>query len=94
MTIPCFLVFSTRNNNDVSIREGVALPDKLIWGTYIHSIFDNDNVRNSIIDSVMNMRGKARSAELINYRMEKEKSYNRLADVIGKSCQGLVDLII
>ncbi len=92
-SLPHFSVISSRNNNKASVQDGVALPDRLLWGTYIHGIFENDNVRNSIIDTVLNAKGKTRSAELVNYRDERQRSYDRLAQVIEKSCQGLVDLI-
>lgn len=61
---------------------GSAQKEGLVWGTYIHGIFDNDAFRRAILNAVRQHNGLAPLAVSTSYNMEKEYSYNRLADIV------------
>lgn len=54
--------------------------NKKTWGTYIHGIFDNA----SVIESVLRQIDSTVSAT-VDYKNRKEEGYNRLADVIREN---------
>lgn len=61
-----------------------ARPDGLVWGTYIHGIFDNDAFRHAFIEALGARKGIQVTAEMVSFKDAKEQSYNRLADVVRR----------
>ena len=59
--------------------------DGLVAGTYIHGIFDDDELRRSIINRLRTRRGLAPLPVQYRYRAEKERAYDRLAETVRKS---------
>jgi len=53
-----------------------------IWGTYLHGIFDNLPV----IQSILKICGKETRLQEFNFQEYKNEQYNKLADHIRKSC--------
>ncbi|MBS4535167.1 cobyric acid synthase [Clostridium sp. D2Q-14] len=51
-----------------------------ILGTYLHGIFENDDFRKAILDSIRNKKGLNISEDIIDYKELKEKEYDKLAD--------------
>lgn len=64
------------------IAGGSARPDGLVWGTYLHGIFDNDGFRRQVLNILRVHKGWQPMAQTYNFHDEKEKSYNRLAEVV------------
>ena len=62
-------------------KDGCFLNEK-IWGTYLHGIFDNLPVIQSILKSC----GKETRLQEFNYAEYKSEQYDKLADHIRKSC--------
>ncbi|MDO4726215.1 MAG: cobyric acid synthase [Porphyromonadaceae bacterium] len=58
-------------------EDGYLLNSKT-WGSYIHGIFDNA----SVIESILVAAGKGTDAVNIDYKAKKEEGYNRLAQII------------
>ncbi|SFT82988.1 adenosylcobyric acid synthase (glutamine-hydrolysing) [Selenomonas sp. GACV-9] len=56
-----------------------------VVGTYIHGIFDHDGFRRQLINALRERKGLAGLSVQRNVRMEKEKAYNHLADVVRQS---------
>lgn len=60
--------------------DGYYLNEK-VWGSYIHGIFDNA----SVIESVLTSIGKEIERIDVDYKKTKEEAYNKLADVIREN---------
>ena len=61
--------------------DGCFLNEKT-WGTYLHGIFDNLPV----IQSILNACGKETQLQGFNYQEYKNEQYNKLAGLLRKSC--------
>ncbi|MBI4688885.1 MAG: cobyric acid synthase [Nitrospirae bacterium] len=67
-----------------------------VWGTYIHGIFDNDNFRRNLINSLSIKKGLVPIEEMIDYSQLRDDSLNKWAEIIRKNInmkfiQGLID---
>jgi len=62
--------------------DGAIAKDRPIYGTYLHGIFENENLRSTFIHKIAERKG-------LNIKLErlplKYSSYDRLADLIRKS---------
>lgn len=56
-----------------------------IVGSYIHGIFDHDGFRRQVLNSLRERKGLAPLSVQRNVRTEKERAYNRLADIVRRS---------
>lgn len=74
-------VITTRSEEKVSYPEGFCRADGLVWGTYLHGIFDNDHFRRRLLNGLRAEKKLPPLTVEINTAAEKERSYNRLADV-------------
>ena len=61
---------------------GSARADGLVWGTYMHGIFDNDAFRRAIINALRINKRLQPLPVSRNYRAEKQKNYDRLAHIV------------
>ncbi|MFR6110049.1 MAG: hypothetical protein ACLUIQ_00340 [Dialister invisus] len=55
----------------------------IIFGTYCHGIFDNDDLRRAIINALRKRKGLRRFLA-VRYRQYKESEFDRLADTVRK----------
>jgi adenosylcobyric acid synthase len=53
-----------------------------VWGTYIHGIFDNDEFRRGLINSLRNRRGLSSHDELTDFAKERDSALDRWAEVL------------
>jgi adenosylcobyric acid synthase len=80
---PAFRITS-RSGKPVAVLDGAVGPRGLVFGTYLHGIFDNDRFRRHLLDKVRALKGlnplegQAGPAT----REQRERDYNRLADVV------------
>lgn len=77
-------VVCQRSGRDCSLTVGTAREDGLVFGTYIHGLFDNDPFRRDMINILRRHKGLAPLPVQRNYRAEKERSYDRLAAVTAQ----------
>ena len=63
---------------------GIADPDRTIWGTYLHGVFDADAFRRWFIDCLRVRRGLPAVGEVVA-RYDIEMSLDRLAEVVRRS---------
>jgi len=63
-----------------------AINDKgNVIGTYLHGIFDNDNLRNYILNKLRKKKGLNECNEILSYKDEREREYDKLADIVRTS---------
>lgn len=74
-----------KSGKECSRQEGLASEDGLVFGTYVHGIFDNDEFRRGILNALRRRKGLEPLANTHNTEAEKQRSYNRLAAVVRES---------
>lgn len=74
-------VVCQRSGKDCSLTAGTAREDGLVFGTYVHGLFDNDRFRREMLNILRRHKGLAPLPAQRNYKAEKERSYDRLAAV-------------
>ncbi len=76
------LKITKRADASVDIVEGTGRGDGLVFGTYVHGIFDHDEFRRSVLNAIRKHKGLSALKNTRNVRAEKERSYDALADVV------------
>ncbi|MBI5098412.1 MAG: cobyric acid synthase [Nitrospirae bacterium] len=76
------------NNSKLTTHNSELIPDGSakdnVWGTYIHGIFDNDEFRTSLLNSLRKKKGLPAQAGF-NYQAQKEEAINKWANVLKSS---------
>jgi len=68
---------------DTQISEGSMSTDGLVFGTYLHGIFDNDLLRRQILNNVRNFKGWLPiEASSINLSALQDEAFNKLAKIV------------
>ena len=60
--------------------DGVMSPDGLVWGTYIHAVLHNDELRHAWLNEARREKGIPIPEEAVCYNSLRESSFDRLAD--------------
>lgn len=81
-----FLHITERAGKEVNMDDGAISDDANVIGTYLHGIFDNDELRLGLINYLRRSKGFSPILPdaIINAKKEKEKQYDKLADLIRK----------
>ena len=64
-------------------QAGLAAGDGRVWGTYLHGLFDNDELRDNFLSWVKGENCPEHSAQFL-YKQFKERNYDILADAVEK----------
>jgi adenosylcobyric acid synthase len=81
---PAFEI-SSRNRVPVSVGDGWVSPDRRIWGTYLHGLFDNDDFRRGFLAEITQKRRQAGAdSPAWSFRDFQEAQLDRLADLIRR----------
>ncbi len=67
------------------VLDGAVSQDGTVLGTYIHGVFDGDAFRRDLLNLLRGRKGLPALSEQRNVRREKERAYDRLADIVRKS---------
>ena len=78
-------VITERRNESCETAEGCARKDGLVFGTYIHGIFDEDNFRRNVLNALREKRGLSPLPVTRNLLAEKQQAYEHLADVVEEA---------
>ena len=70
-------------HNSELIPDGSAKDN--VWGTYIHGVFDNDEFRTAVINSLRDRKGLPPRDVEVNYQVKREEAINRWADTLKNS---------
>jgi adenosylcobyric acid synthase len=65
--------------------DGAVTEDGLVMGTYLHGIFDNDDLREKIVQNLRNKKGLKVNQKQFDYQAFKEEQYEALAHLVEKS---------
>ncbi len=57
----------------------------IVWGTYMHGIFDNDVFRRGLIDGIRTKKGLAPLSNVINYSGLRDEAIDRWADMLREN---------
>ena len=57
--------------------------DGRVWGSYVHGLFDSDEMRDALIAWIRGSQGSAFQTSF-SYRVFKEQNYDLLADTVER----------
>jgi len=82
---PLFKIIK-RGFTQTDINDGVVSKEGMVWGTYIHGIFDNNSFRRAFINFLRSKKGLIISScinqDKISYQEQKDKEYDKLACLV------------
>jgi adenosylcobyric acid synthase len=83
---PAFAIVS-RNGRPLKVADGWVSPDRRVWGTYLHGLFDNDGFRRVFLEE-MRRTGPDdptdATAASTSYQSFQEAQLDRLADLLRR----------
>ncbi|NPV52685.1 MAG: cobyric acid synthase [Firmicutes bacterium] len=78
----------SRSGRDVSVSDGAIRGDGLVFGTYLHGIFDNDSFRRRFINWLRERKGlQPLLGPIDSSESEHERAYERLALTVRESIE-------
>ncbi len=84
---PAFEIVS-RNGRPLKVADGWVAPDRRVWGTYLHGLFDNDAFRRIFLQELQLTRpgldATAPAASYGTYEQFQETQLDRLADLLRR----------
>jgi len=85
-TQPAFRL-TTRSMKEVDIPDGGVSIDGLVFGTYLHGIFDNDDLRRHIINTLRLRKGlpAMETVDGLSVMEQRERDFDKLAQVVRDS---------
>lgn len=72
-------------NGDHPLHLGLTNQEGTLVGTYVHGILDNEDIRNSFLQHVRNLRGLPPTEATFNYRAFREENLDCLAKLVSDS---------
>jgi len=82
---PLFKI-TKRGFTQTDINDGVVSEEGMVWGTYIHGIFDNNSFRRAFINFLRSKKRLAISScvhqDKISYQEEKDREYDKLSCLV------------
>jgi adenosylcobyric acid synthase len=82
---PAFEIVS-RNGQPLKVADGWVSPDRAVWGTYLHGLFDNDGFRQAFLQELRRTGPGEDTAgpETSSYRNFQETQLDLLADLLRR----------
>lgn len=78
-----FATITSRGGTSVDVRDGAAVIGSMLWGTYIHGIFDNDLFTQSLVAWLKKKKGLDHEAGQRPFSVIVEESIDLLADTVA-----------
>lgn len=69
-------------DSNAAHEEGWATSDGTVWGTYLHGLFDNDDLRRSWLDGIRTKKGLQPISQTFNASERKFEEFDRVADIV------------
>ena len=81
------LTITQRSGEPVAEEDGAVSDDGRVWGTYLHGLFDNDDLRFRLVNVMREAKGLPLmpTDDLRAAAADKERSYEALADLLEES---------
>ncbi len=80
-SLPLFKI-KERSRAMVSSFDGAIRDDGLVWGTYLHGIFDNDRFRRTFLNWLRTRKGLSPFDHLKSAYQMRQQGYDELADIV------------
>jgi adenosylcobyric acid synthase len=81
---PAFEIIS-RNHQTLQVADGWVSPDRRVWGTYLHGLYDNDGFRRGFLQELREHHSDpAGAAPELSYQNFQETQLDRLADLLRR----------
>jgi adenosylcobyric acid synthase len=80
-----YLPLFKNENGDHPYHLGITDTKGTLIGTYVHGFLDNEDLRNSLLNHVRNMRSLPMQQERFNYQEFRQQHLNRLAQLVSDS---------
>jgi adenosylcobyric acid synthase len=81
---PAFEIIS-RNRQPLQVADGWVAPDRRVWGTYLHGLFDHDDFRRTFLQGLRKDRpNPPAAAPALTYHRFQEAQLDRLADLLRR----------
>ena len=75
------VVSGAASSNNIVLSNGSGM----VYGTYVHGIFDRKEIAEAVINTLADKKGVAAGDEtLLDYASFKEKEYDKMADILRK----------
>ncbi len=75
----------SRNGAPVQVADGWVSPDRRVWGTYLHGLFDNDALRREFLSEITRTRRQGGEAQAgLSFRDFQEAQLDRLAELMRR----------
>ena len=74
-------IMMLRSNENAEEAGDSARPDGLVWGTYVHGLFENDALRKLFLKWILPSAAMSADDDF-SYRAFKEENYDKLAAVV------------
>jgi adenosylcobyric acid synthase len=79
-----FARLNTENDGKV-LFDGCTSSDGLIFGSYLHGLFDDDSFRHAFLTAARSFYNLAPAIHFEDWKRKREESLNRLADTVRAS---------
>jgi adenosylcobyric acid synthase len=91
-SLPAFKIIE-RLSRQEEVEDGAVSPQGMVWGTYLHGIFENDGFRRHFIERVRELKGRSLKSgagatgrsRLRNFQAFKQGEYDKLADALREA---------
>jgi len=83
----CLFSITSRSNEEVLIADGCVSEDGMHFGTYIHGLFNNDQLRHRLLNNLRINKGLTAIERDNFYNQELITNYDKLADIVEKNLQ-------
>ncbi|QUL58036.1 cobyric acid synthase [Paenibacillus tritici] len=75
-------LFTIAGPEELAVPEGWGTPDGRIWGSYLHGLFHNDELRRSWLNGLRIAKGLAPLTATFSAAALREQEFDRLADTV------------
>ena len=72
----------SRSGEKTNINDGIVAADGLHFGTYIHGLFNNDNLRKQFLENIRQLKGLSPIDRNYTFNQGLTADYDKLADVV------------